>query len=162
MIIQNEKCEVKRACISKVCCYILTGTKLSKMSTKKVKNPANKRHGKWEEVEVTLLLNISLSMTLNATWTAGYMDTLHMHIHMTEVMNQNDKGTDLKTVWEEWTTGCWWWWRQQSRGKNESGGWGIDRTTVVKDFYYFCGKRQEKPLMGEGGHGKVSIETVLN
>lgn len=91
--------DVKRTCISRVCCYILTGTKQTKMWTKKgKKNPANEKTWEMGEVEVTLFfffLNTSLSLTSNAIWTAGYMDTLHMHTHMTEVINQNDKGTDF-------------------------------------------------------------------
>lgn len=92
--------DVKRTCISRVCCYILTGTKQTKMWTKKGK----KKSCKWKDMGngrsrghtfFFFFLNTSLSLTSNAIWTAGYMDTLHMHTHMTEVINQNDKGTDF-------------------------------------------------------------------
>lgn len=32
--------------------------------------------------------------------TAGFKDALHMHTHMTEVINQNDKATDVTSCGE--------------------------------------------------------------
>lgn len=83
------------------------------------------------------------------------MDTLHMHTHTTEVINHNDK--DIVLTSRE---------KRENRlsmvvaakqWSNESEGWGIERTTDLKDSHFLCGKRQEEPLMGEGGRGMGPI-----
>lgn len=107
---QDEKCEVRTTCISRVCCYILARgeTEPNVNQNGKQKNPTilqMKVMGNGR-VEFTLLFfiffNTSLSLTSGATRTAGFMDTLHMHTHMTEVYrNRNEEGTRLHISWEE-------------------------------------------------------------
>lgn len=86
---------------------------------KKPNNPANESDGKWESRVHTFIFffsNTSLSLTSGATRTAGFMDTLHMHTHMTEVYrNRNEEGTDFT-----------------SRGKSELRGFVNGRWAAAK------------------------------
>lgn len=122
---QDEKCEVRTTCISRVCCYILARgeTEPNVNQNGKQKNPTIlQMKVKWESRVHTFIifffkfLNTSLSLTSGATRTAGFMDTLHMHTHMTEVYrNRNEEGTDVT-----------------SRGKSELRGFVNGRWAAAK------------------------------
>lgn len=95
MIIQNEKCEVRTTCISRVCCYILAGAKQNKMWTKKVfKNPANESHGKWESRGHTFFSfkyqSVSDVKCHTNSWVYGHTAHAYSHdwVHKTKMIRE--------------------------------------------------------------------------